>query len=221
MKFAVILTLVGVVLLAAIVIVVSKQTADEEEIVRQEVELTGQPILGEEDAPVTLVEFGDFKCPSCKAWGETIYPQLVEDYVLTGDVKFSYVNVLFHGDESVIAALGAESVYKQDSEVYWDFHKKVFAAQPEATSHDNVWVTSEKLVELASEFPSINPEQLKQDIEQQLTLNQVNTDEALFTEHNVSQTPTIKINGITMEDPFDYEAIKEVIDNELEANKNE
>ncbi|WP_438695946.1 thioredoxin domain-containing protein [Ureibacillus chungkukjangi] len=221
MKFTVILTLVGVILLAAIVIVVSKQTPEEEEIVRQEVDITGQPTLGEKDAPVTLVEFGDFKCPSCKAWGETIYPQLVEEYVLTGDVKFSYVNVLFHGDESVVAALGAESVYKQDPEIYWDFHKKVFAAQPEATSHDNVWVTSDKLVELVSEFPSINQEQLKQDVEQELTINQVSIDKELFTKHNVSQTPTIKINGITMEDPFDYEAIKEVIDRELEANKNE
>lgn len=99
--------------------------------------------------------------------------------------------------------------------------QKVFAAQPEATSHDNVWVTSDKLVELVSEFPSINQEQLKQDVEQELTINQVSIDKELFTKHNVSQTPTIKINGITMEDPFDYEAIKEVIDRELEANKNE
>lgn len=220
MKFIVILTLIGVILLAIIVTVVSKQSPKEEP-VSQEVDLTGQPILGEEDAPVTLVEFGDYKCPSCKAWGETIYPQLVEEYVLNGDVKFSYVNVLFHGEESVLAALGAESVYKQDPEVFWDFHKKLFASQPEATSHDNVWVTSEKLVELASEFPTINLEQLKQDIEQQLTSNQVDTDEALFKKHNVSQTPTIKINGVTMEDPFDYEAIKEVIDKELEADKNE
>ena len=221
MKFAVILTLFVLVLLAAIVVVVSKQTPKEEEIVRQEVDITGQPTLGEKDAPVSLVEFGDFKCPSCKAWGETIYPQLVEDYILTGDVQFSYVNVLFHGDESVVAALGAESVYKQAPEVYWDYHKKVFAAQPEATDHDNVWVTTDKLVELASEFPSINQEQLKQDIEQELTVDQVNIDKELYTEHNVSQTPTIKINGITMEDPFDYEAIKEVIDRELEDSKNE
>lgn len=100
----------------------------ETDIARQEVDLTGQPLLGEKDAPVTVVEFGDYKCPSCKAWGEMIYPQLVEDYVLSGDVNFSYVNVLFHGKESVLASLGAESVYKQDPEVYWDFHKNVFDA---------------------------------------------------------------------------------------------
>ncbi|MGE7981820.1 DsbA family protein [Solibacillus sp. NPDC093137] len=221
MKITVILTLVAVVLIAAIVVVSNNKAPNETDIVRQEVDLTGQPLLGEENAPVTVVEFGDYKCPSCKAWGEMIYPQLVEDYVLSGDVNFSYVNVLFHGEESVLASLGAESVYKQDPEVYWDFHKKVFDAQPEAAKHDDVWVTTEKLLEIASEYPSINQEQLRRDIDEELTMEQVITDKELFEEHQVSQTPTIKINGSTMEDPFDYEAIKEVINRELEVDKNE
>jgi len=221
MRFAVILTLVGIVLLGAVVILVNNQKTDEVEVVREEVDIKGQPFIGEEKAPVTVVEFGDFKCPSCKAWGETIYPQLIEDYVVTGDVKFSYVNVLFHGEESVIAALGAESVYKQDPEAYWDFHKKVFASQPVVSNHDDAWVTTDKLLEIASEFPSIDQEQLRQDVDQALTQDQVTIDEKLYTTHNVSQTPTININGITIEDPFDYEAIKELIDSELEAERNE
>ncbi len=221
MKFTVILTLVAVVIIAAIVVISNKQAVKETEIPRQEVDLTGQPLLGEKDAPVTVVEFGDFKCPSCKAWGEMIYPQLVEDYVLTGDVNFSYVNVLFHGNESILASLGAESVYKQDPKVYWDFHKKVFDAQPEAARHDDVWVTTEKLLEIASEYSTISQEQLRQDIDGELTMEQVDIDKELFIAHNVSQTPTIKINGITIENPFDYEEIKEVIDLELEAKSNE
>ncbi len=221
MKFAVIVTIVAIALLAIIVVISSNQTPDEKEIVREEVDITGQPVFGSEDAPVTVVEFGDFKCPSCKAWGETVYPQLVEDYILTGDVKFAYVNVLFHGKESVDGSLAAESVYKQDPDVYWDFHKNLFDAQPESSRHDSLWITTEKILELASGIPSINQEQLKQDVEQELKAEQVNNDKDLYTKHNVSQTPTININGITMENPFDYEAIKEVIERELGTEKNE
>lgn len=220
MKFAVIVTLVGIALLSIIVVVGSKQTPDESEIVRDEVDLTGQPILGLENAPVTVVEFGDFKCPSCKAWGEMIYPQLIEDYVLSGDVKFSYVNVLFHGKESVVGAMAAESVYKQSPDVYWDFHKALFEAQP-TENHDGLWITTEKLLKIANGIPSINQEQLKQDVEQEIMAEQVNIDKDLFTKHNVAQTPTININGITIEDPFDYDAIKEVIERELGTDKNE
>ncbi|MFY0744527.1 thioredoxin domain-containing protein [Solibacillus silvestris] len=221
MKFAVIVTIVAIALLAIIVVISSNQTPDETEIVREEVDITGQPVLGSEDAPVTVVEFGDFKCPSCKAWGEIVYPQLVEDYILSGDVKFAYVNVLFHGNESVVGSLAAESVYKQDPDVYWEFHEALFDAQPESSQHDNLWITTEKILELASGIPSINQEQLKQDVEQELTAEQVNKDKDLYTKHNVSQTPTININGITMENPFDYEAIKEVIERELGTEKNE
>ncbi|MFG3613354.1 DsbA family protein [Rummeliibacillus stabekisii] len=219
-KLAVIGTVVVFALLAIIVIISNKQTPEETTIEKKEVDLTGQPLLGQESAPVTVVEFGDYKCPSCKAWGETVYPKLVEDYILSGDVKFSYVNVLFHGNESILGAMAAESVYKQDPNVYWDFHKALFDAQP-AANHDGLWITMDKILELADKIPSINLEQLKQDVEQELTMKQVNIDKDLYTKHHVSQTPTVNINGVAMEDPFDYEAIKEAIDRELKDDENE
>lgn len=55
---------------------------------------------------------------------------------------------------------------------------------------------------MASEFPSIKQEQLKESIEQELTVDKVNIDKDLFTKNNVSQTPTININGITIKNPF-------------------
>ncbi|MEJ9282274.1 DsbA family protein [Ureibacillus thermosphaericus] len=79
----------------------------------------------------------------------------------------------------------------------------------------SLWLLGQKICKM------LNQEQLKQDIDKQLTLEQVEIDKELYEKHNVSQTPTININGITMEDPFDYEAIKEVIDREIEASKNE
>ena len=98
--------------------------------------IEGQPILGEKDAPVTVVEFGDFKCPSCNVWGETVFPKLVDDYVKGGKVKFAYVNVLFHGQESTLASLAAESVWKHSPDAYWDFHKAIYKEQPEQVKHD-------------------------------------------------------------------------------------
>ena len=62
--------------------------------------IEGQPTMGNSESVVQVVEFGDFKCPSCKAWGESIYPQLIKDYVETDKISFSYINVLFHGKES-------------------------------------------------------------------------------------------------------------------------
>ena len=100
MKIAVILTIIILGALTALVVINSETKNEESEVKILSIE--GQPILGEANAPVTVVEFGDFKCPSCKAWGETIFPRLVSEYVDTGKVKFSYINVLFHGEESQV-----------------------------------------------------------------------------------------------------------------------
>ncbi|PIC56997.1 dihydroneopterin aldolase [Sporosarcina sp. P12(2017)] len=209
MKFAVVLTLVTVGILAAVVIFSNKEEALPTEI--KKIDVTGQPSLGEKDAPVTVVEFGDFKCPSCKAWGEMVYPQLVDEYVETGKVKFSFVNVLFHGNESTLASIAAESVYERSPGMYWNFHQAMFDAQP-VENHDGPWITPERILEIASGFPEIDQTLLKEDMEQEATMESVKIDEDLVKKAGVSMTPTIVINGKMMEDPFDYEAIKTAIE---------
>ncbi|OKL37936.1 DsbA family protein [Domibacillus mangrovi] len=184
--------------------------------------IDGQPTLGNADAPVSIVEFGDYKCPSCKQWGETVYPKLVEDYVDTGKVKFSYINVLFHGEESILAALASESIYKQDPESFWTFHKAVFDAQPTTQEHDNPWVTVDKLKEIAVKTaPKVDVAQLEADLNAEATsvAEQVSTDDGLVKEFNVPYTPTIIVNGVMLEDPFDYERIVSLIKEESAADE--
>ncbi len=212
MKFVVVLTLVVVVILAAVAVFSNKQESLPTEI--KQVDVTGQPSRGEKDAPVTVVEFGDFKCPACKAWGEMIYPKLVNDYIETGKVKFSFVNVLFHGKESTLASIAAESVYERNPDAYWNFHQALFDAQP-VENHDGPWITPEKVLEIASGFPEIDQKLLKEDMEQEATMESVEIDKDLVSEAGVSLTPTIVINGRMMEDPFNYEAIKSAIEQEI------
>ncbi|GAA1372617.1 DsbA family protein [Peribacillus frigoritolerans] len=216
MKMAVILTIIILGALAALVVINSETKNTGSEVKVPSIE--GQPILGEANAPVTVVEFGDFKCPSCKAWGETIFPRLVSEYVDTGKVKFSYINVLFHGEESQLGSIAAESVLKNSPEAYWDFHKGLFKEQP-SQNHDALWINQEKILEVASGVPGIDVNKLKTDIEKKSDLEAVNKDTELVEEFNIQQTPTIIINGIMLEDPFDYEKIKTHIEQELEGNQ--
>lgn len=216
-KFAVILTLLIFVVVALIVVLNQKKEPVTETVITEPPSIEGQPLFGELDAPVTIVEFGDFKCPSCKAWGETVFPKLVQDYIDSGDVNFAYVNVLFHGQESVTAALAAESVYAQDPNIYWDFHKTLFSSQPETAKHDELWVTTEKLLELTNNMPSISPEKLTQDLEKEFTMPQVEIDTALYKKYGVGVTPTIMINDKKISDPFNYEEIQKVLEEELSA----
>ncbi|EFI70172.1 DsbA family protein [Lysinibacillus capsici] len=216
-KIAVILTLLVFVFVALIVVLNQKNDPIREKAPTGPPSIEGQPLFGESTASVTIVEFGDFKCPACKAWGDTVFPKLVEDYIDSGDVNFAYVNVPFHGQESILAALAAESVYQQDPNAYWEFHKTLFTSQPETAKHDELWVTTEKLLELTSNMPSISPEKLTQDLEQELTMPQVEIDTALYKKHGVGVTPTIFIGDKKISDPFDYEEIQKIIKEELSS----
>ncbi|MDO6449438.1 DsbA family protein [Oceanobacillus profundus] len=216
MKILVIITTVVIVLGITLVVLNNNTNSEAGEKFAEQPPIEGQPVLGEDDAPVTVVEFGDFKCPACKAWGETIFPQLVNDYVDTGDVKFSYINTLFHGKESTLASMAAESVLHQSPEAYWEFHEGLFNAQP-SENHDSSWITNEKIIEIANEIENIDVEELELALENETVVEEVNKDTELVEEFNVQMTPSIMINDIMLEDPFDYEAIKKLIDQELEG----
>lgn len=174
--------------------------------------LTAQPVMGKSDAAVSIVEFGDYKCPSCKAWGEQIWPQLQKDYVDTGIATFAYVNVLFHGEESRLGAIAGEAILSSNPEDFWAFHKALFAAQPTA-DHDSTWITEEKVAEIAaSAVPSLNKNQFIKNLANQEMIAQVALDQQLVQQFAIELTPTIMINNNKINNPFDYEAIKAAIE---------
>ncbi|RFU60251.1 DsbA family protein [Bacillus sp. V59.32b] len=216
-KYLVIITLLVFAVITALVVINKMNAETETASYEKQPPIKGQPTLGESDAPVTVVEFGDFKCPACKAWGDTVYPQLVKDYVDSGKVKFSYINVVFHGEESVLGSMAAEAVFKQNPDKYWEFHKELFKAQP-TEDHDSLWITNEKIVEVAKTIPGIDTKRLEEDITNQSGINEIKKDTKLVEEFKVEQTPSIMVNGTMLDDPFDYEKIKSLIDEELEGN---
>jgi protein-disulfide isomerase len=50
--------------------------------------LTGVPMIGSKDAPLTMVEFTDFQCPFCQRFAITTFPELKKNYIDTGKVRF-------------------------------------------------------------------------------------------------------------------------------------
>ncbi|SLN67325.1 Disulfide bond formation protein D precursor [Pseudoruegeria aquimaris] len=52
-------------------------------------------VLGEEDAPITVIEYASYTCPHCANFHKAVYPQLKKNYIDTGKVKFIYREVYF------------------------------------------------------------------------------------------------------------------------------
>src|SRR4051812_30801051 len=60
--------------------------------------IVNQPVIGNEQSKVTMIEFGDYKCPACKQWSANIYPQLKTQFIDSGQAKLAFINTLFHGE---------------------------------------------------------------------------------------------------------------------------
>jgi protein-disulfide isomerase len=86
-------------------------------------ELTGIPqqgqVLGEANAPVTVVEFGDPQCPVCAAFAEQIAPELISTEVKGGSVKYEFQPYLIIGRDSEPAMKAALAAGEQGR--FWNY----------------------------------------------------------------------------------------------------
>ena len=83
------------------------------------------PSLGNPEAPVTIVEFGDYQCPFCGRFFRQTEPQIIERYVKTDKVRFVYRDFAILGEESVRSAEAAECADEQGQ--FWSYHDRLYA----------------------------------------------------------------------------------------------
>lgn len=83
---------------------------------------------GSQDAPITVVEFSDFGCPYCATFAEETYPELHEEFVATGEVRWVFVPfVLGTFPNGELAARAAECA--GDEGRFWEMKDELYAAQ--------------------------------------------------------------------------------------------
>lgn len=81
-------------------------------------------VIGDKDAPVTLVEFGDYQCTFCTKFFKETESALIEKYVKTGKLKIVFRDLVINGRESQNAAEAAQCAGEQGR--YWQYHDKLF-----------------------------------------------------------------------------------------------
>ena len=67
----------------------------------------GSPILGDPNAAITLIEFGDYQCHFCNVYYQNTEHVIYEKYVMTGKVNVIFKDYTIIGPDSTTAALGA------------------------------------------------------------------------------------------------------------------
>jgi protein-disulfide isomerase len=70
-------------------------------------------VLGDPQAPVKLVEFGDLQCPTCRGYAEEVLPPIIESQVRKGEAKLEFRNFTIIDQQSVPAGAAALAAGEQ------------------------------------------------------------------------------------------------------------
>ena len=107
----------------------------------------GSPILGDPNAPITLIEFGDYQCHFCNVHFHNTEHSLLENYIETGKVKMIFKDFTIIGPDSVKAANGAHCANDQGK--FWQYHDILYNNW---TGENNGWASSDNLLRFAQEL---------------------------------------------------------------------
>ena len=145
------------------------------------------PVIGNPNAPITIIEFSDFQCPFCARFHIQTLPLILEQYVETGKVKFVYRDFPIQSSHpnAMPAAAASECAHEQNK--FWQYHDMLFENQRTWSKMD---FTSAITVfkEYATEL-ELNQEQFNVCLDSGKYVNEINNDLTDGKNYKITGTP--------------------------------
>ncbi len=181
--------------------------ADAAQIRRIDVSTDGDPSIGPENAPVTIIEFSDYQCPYCVQWYQQVYQKLMATY--PSQIRFVYRdNPLPSHPEAQPAAEAADCAGEQSA--YWKFHDALFDGQYGLGRQAYEQYAADLGLDLTAFTECLDSRRYKAEVE---------ADAADAAAAGLSSTPSFVINGRILIGALPFSDFKSVIDEELSAKK--
>lgn len=164
-------------------------------------------VQGPADAPVTIIEYSDFECPYCARYSTETYPQIKEQYIDKGQVRyiFRHFPLQFHA-QALPAAQAAECAGEQGK--FWEMHDALFENQAEWSGSADAQAyfgdLAEELGLARAEFEAcVSSDKYAAKVQEDL--------EAGLAD-GVSGTPAFRINGVELSGAQPLAAFEQQID---------
>lgn len=167
------------------------------------------PVKGDPNAKVTVVEFADYQCPFCERFHKDVYKQLMKDYVDTGKVRFVYKNLAFLGKESTDAANAALCAKEQNK--FWEYHDYLFDNQ----SGENQGAFAPDKLKAFAVSVGLEPTQFNSCLDEAKYQAQVDADQAEANKNGFNSTPSTAVGDVPIVGAQPYSAFKEAIEAQL------
>ena len=182
------------------------------------VSIDDDPVMGNPNAPVTVVEYSDFQCPFCSRFFQQTLPLIEENYIDTGKIKFVYKDLPLDSlhPNARAAHIAAECADEQGK--FWEYHDVLFEKQPQWSN-----LASSELQNKFTEFATdmeLQAASFESCMQSPNIADEVNKDTLEAASYGATGTPTFFIGN--EEDGFvklvgaqPYQTFQAVIDSRL------
>lgn len=188
---------------------------------RNEIEKDGAAVKGDENAPVTIVEFSEYLCPFCAEYvgvdvipsrpidEERTYQQIIKNYVDTGKARYIFRDFPVHGEKAKKIAQAAHCAGGRGK--YWEYHDLLFERQKDLSEATDL---EDLLKTLASEL-NLDIDEFNLCLTDNEVARVVDDNYELGKRVGVSGTPSFFINGHMLVGAQPFENFKKIIEEEL------
>jgi protein-disulfide isomerase len=145
-------------------------------------------VLGKANAPVTMVEYIDLQCPSCRAFESDVMPTIIPRYVKSGKVRVIARPIAFIGPDSVRGRSAALAAGRQN--FFFDFAQILYYNQG---SENSGWLDDNLIRSAFASVPGLNVAAAEQARTETAIAQEGDRFEAQATADNVTQTPTVLV----------------------------
>jgi protein-disulfide isomerase len=173
---------------------------------RFDVSVDDDPAIGPSDAPVTLIEFGDYNCGYCRRWQQETFPDLMAEY--PDQIRFVYRDLPVVGGGAVgyVAAQAADCAGDQGA--YWQFHDALFSGR--------YGLTREAYLQYAEDL-GLDADALAECLDTEYHSAEVQGDLTYALNLGITSTPTFFVNGIPVLGAQSLQTFSQLVQAELAA----
>ena len=167
-------------------------------------------VLGNANAKVTVVEYGDYQCPFCTLFHAQIQPAIIKNYVDTGKVKFVFRDFPFldrfaglpaGSNESHDAGNAAECA--KDQNKFWEYHDALYNAkagdEAKGGGENDGFYNRTLFMNIASQL-KMDTQKFAQCIDNKQYATLLNDNYAAASAAGVNSTPAVFVNGVKVVD---------------------
>ena len=177
------------------------------------------PVIGNPDAPITIIEFSDFQCPFCAKFHMQTLPTIMDEYINKGTVKLVFRDFPIQSihPNAVPASIAAECANEQGE--FEQMYHMLFEKQKEWSNLETSYAIT-AFNQYASEL-QLNEEKFDSCIKNVKYIEEIQKDLNEGRTYGVTGTPGFfigneKIGFVELKGAQPFESFKKVIDSQLE-----